>query len=84
MSELINSLKDKRTIQGWTQEALAERVGVTRQTIIAIEKSKFIPSVKLALALASALKIPIHELFWLDEPVDASQPVNFLTDRKMK
>jgi putative transcriptional regulator len=74
MSELINSLKDKRTIQGWTQEALAERVGVTRQTIIAIEKSKFIPSVKLALALASALEIPIHELFWLDEPVDVSQP----------
>ena len=74
MSELINSLKDKRTIQGWTQETLAERVGVTRQTIIAIEKAKFIPSVKLALALAAALEIPLQELFWLDEPVDASQP----------
>lgn len=74
MTDLINNLKEKRTTQGITQEALAERVGVTRQTIIAIEKAKFIPSVKLALSLAAALEIPLSELFWLDGPAGASCP----------
>jgi putative transcriptional regulator len=80
MKELINNLKEKRTAQGITQEALAERVGVTRQTIIAIEKAKFIPSVKLALSLAAALEIPLNELFWLDEPAQAGQPGIFSTE----
>ena len=50
-----------------TQQELAEQVGVTRQTIIAIEKEKFVPSVKLALELASALGVPFEQLFWLEE-----------------
>jgi len=63
---LHNRLKEARAGQGLTQESLAALVGVTRQTIIAIEKSKFIPSVKLALGLAAALKTPIYEIFWLE------------------
>jgi putative transcriptional regulator len=63
--ELNNRLKELRASRSLTQEALAERVGVTRQTIIAIEKEKFIPSVKLALEISLALDIPIQELFWL-------------------
>ena len=65
-TDLVNDLKKLRAAQGMTQEALAERVGVTRQTIIAIEKAKFVPSVKLALALAAALEIPLSRLFWLE------------------
>ncbi len=42
-------------------------VGVTRQTIIAIEKEKFVPSVKLAIQLSLALNIPIQKIFWLEE-----------------
>jgi putative transcriptional regulator len=63
---LHNRLKLSRTTRGLTQEALAAAVGVTRQTIIAIEKEKFVPSVKLALELAHALGLRIDELFWLD------------------
>ena len=64
---LHNRLKSLRTERGMTQEALAAAVGVTRQTIIAIEKAKFIPSVKLALELAHALSSRMEDLFWLDD-----------------
>jgi putative transcriptional regulator len=63
---LHNRLKSIRNERGMTQEALAAAVGVTRQTIIAIEKAKFVPSVKLALELARALSSPMDNLFWLD------------------
>ena len=64
---LGNSLRDTRLDRDLTQEALAGLVGVTRQTIIAIEKEKFVPSVRLALQLARALRKPIADLFWLEE-----------------
>ena len=67
MNNLANRLKETRQAFGLTQEALADRVGVSRQTIIAIEKVKFVPSVKLALEIASALGVSIHELFWLEK-----------------
>ncbi len=65
--KLRNRLRENRLRKGLTQETLAARVGVTRQTIIAIEKEKFVPSVKLALELARALEIPIGDLFLLDD-----------------
>ena len=63
---LCNRLKEIRLQKGLTQESLAEAVGVTRQTIIAIEKAKFVPSVKLALQLASTLDTSLQDLFWLE------------------
>jgi putative transcriptional regulator len=48
-----------------TQEGLASAVGVTRQTIIAVEKGGYEPSVRLALVLASSLAVSVDELFWL-------------------
>ncbi|MCL9972148.1 MAG: helix-turn-helix transcriptional regulator [Candidatus Pacebacteria bacterium] len=48
-----------------TQVALAEKVGVTRQTIIAIEKGDYTPSVSLALRLAKVFKTPVEDLFTL-------------------
>ena len=65
--KIINNLKEIRNKKNFTQEYLAGLVGVTRQTIIAIEKEKFVPSVKLALELAFALKVPFGKLFWLEE-----------------
>jgi len=62
---LQNRLKEIRLEKDFTQEALAKMVGVTRQTIIAIEKEKFVPSVKLALELANALNKPLESIFWL-------------------
>jgi putative transcriptional regulator len=61
-----NRLKETRLTRSLTQESLAAAVGVTRQTIIAVEKEKFVPSVKLALELAQALETPVGEIFWLD------------------
>lgn len=50
-----------------TQQELADRVGVTRQTIIAIEKGAFNPSVKLALKMARCFAITVEDIFTLDE-----------------
>jgi putative transcriptional regulator len=61
-----NRLREIRLGKGLTQESLADMVGVTRQTVIAVEKGKFVPSVRLALELASALETPLAEVFWLD------------------
>jgi putative transcriptional regulator len=63
---LCNRLREGRLAKGFTQEYLAGLVGVTRQTIIAIEKGKFVPSVKLALQLASALNTSLENVFWLE------------------
>ena len=50
-----------------TQQDLAERVGVTRQTIISIEKGKYQPSVELALRLAKILQVSVDQLFELEQ-----------------
>jgi putative transcriptional regulator len=67
MMELNNRLKKVRLERDFTQEALADAVGVTRQTIIAIEKGKFGPTVTLALALAQELGVSVEDLFWLEQ-----------------
>lgn len=50
-----------------TQRALAEKVGVTRQTILAIEKSKYSPSLELAILIARALGKTLDEVFVVEE-----------------
>lgn len=64
---LHNRMREKRGERQLTQQELASMVGVTRQTIIAIERGGYAPSVALAMKLANALEIPIQELFWIDE-----------------
>ncbi|MHC1783238.1 MAG: helix-turn-helix transcriptional regulator [Anaerolineaceae bacterium] len=64
--KLINNLKEVRQTKNLRQEDLAAQVGVTRQTIIAIEREKFVPSVKLAMELAAALDVPFGQIFWLE------------------
>ncbi len=60
-----NSVEKERLQAGLTQVELAEKVGVTRQTIIAIEKGDYTPSVALALRLAKVFKISVEDLFTL-------------------
>lgn len=60
----MNAVYDLRNANCMTQEELAQKVGVTRQTIIAIEKGNYTPSVSLALALAKVFAQPVEELFW--------------------
>jgi putative transcriptional regulator len=60
---VINSVLEERTKRGMTQEALAHAVDVSRQTIIAIEKGKYTPSVALALRIAHAFGARVEDLF---------------------
>jgi len=49
-----------------TQQELAEKVGVTRQTIVAIEKGKYSPSLELAFGIALAFNVPLEEVFYVE------------------
>ena len=49
-----------------TQKALAEKIGVSRQTIVAIEKGQYSPTLELAFNLSKAFNKPIDEIFYLD------------------
>ncbi len=62
---VINIVQSCRHNVCMTQEDLAQQVGVTRQTIIAIEKGNYTPSVLLALKLATILRTPVDKLFSL-------------------
>jgi len=64
MTEYItNSVYTLRTKKGLTQEELAEKVCVTRQTVIAIEKGNYTPSVLLALKVAALFKVSVEDVF---------------------
>lgn len=58
-----NRIRDVRTEQGLTQAGLADLVGVTRQTLIAIEAGKYSPSLELAFQLARALGVRLDDVF---------------------
>ncbi len=65
--EVRNRLRELRARYRMTQEELARRVGVTRQTIIAIENGKYLPSLKLAYRLAKAFNLRIEDVFEFSE-----------------
>ncbi|MGR6836699.1 helix-turn-helix transcriptional regulator [Syntrophomonas erecta] len=62
-----NRLRNLREEVGWTQEDLASRVGVSRQTIISLERGKYNPSIILAHKLAQVFGLMIEEVFIFDE-----------------
>lgn len=63
--QVDNCVHHYRTQAGVTQEALAQVVGVTRQTIIAIEKGNYTPSILLALKIGAYFKLPVEQIFSL-------------------
>ena len=62
-----NNLKEIREKNNLTQEALANQVFVSRQTIISIEKEYYVPTTPLALKLAEVLKTKVEEIFILEK-----------------
>jgi putative transcriptional regulator len=62
-----NRIRIERAIHNLTQEQLAEKVSVTRQTIHAIEGKKFIPSTVLAMKICRVFGKPVEEVFFLEE-----------------
>ncbi len=62
-----NRIRVLRAERKWTQEELANSVGVSRQTINAIEKEKFDPSLPTAFRISRLFEVPIEELFQYEE-----------------
>ncbi|WP_371396273.1 helix-turn-helix transcriptional regulator [Fretibacter rubidus] len=62
-----NSVKDLRKEQGWSQQDLAERLGVSRQSIISIERGRFDPSLELGIKIARAFGAPVESVFTIDD-----------------
>ncbi|ASP33567.1 helix-turn-helix transcriptional regulator [Labrenzia sp. VG12] len=62
-----NHLKTLRGERGWSQADLAERLDVTRQTVIALEKGRYDPSLPLAFRISRVFGLPIEQLFDPDE-----------------
>ncbi|MCR8744245.1 helix-turn-helix transcriptional regulator [Romboutsia lituseburensis] len=65
--KVINHIKEIRKQKGITQIKMAQDLQITRQTINAIEKNKYNPSLELALKLIKYFDVPIEELFYLEE-----------------
>lgn len=62
-----NSIKELRKKRGLRQEDLAEKLSVTRQTIIAVENDKYNPTLELAMKMARFLETTVEDLFELEE-----------------
>ena len=69
-TRVTNQIRDLRTEVGLTQADLAARIGVTRQTIIAIEKGKYSPSLEVAFRIAAVFELPLEEVFRYEVPSD--------------
>lgn len=63
---IVNKVKDLRLERDWTQEQLAEAAGVSRQSIISIERNRYVPSLELALIFARIFACPADEIFRLE------------------
>jgi len=63
METLKNIVKELRTQKDMSQGKLAELVGVTRQTIISLEKGSYVPSLLLAMRISEVLEVPIETIF---------------------
>ena len=61
-----NRLKVLRAMRDWSQQDLAERLGVSRQSVNAIEKGRYDPSLPLAFTIAEVFELPIEEIFSRD------------------
>ncbi|MCI9541176.1 MAG: helix-turn-helix transcriptional regulator [Lachnospiraceae bacterium] len=63
MAEFECRLKKYRQLKNMTQEQLAEKVGVRRETIMRLEKAQYNPSLKLAIDISRVVEVPIEDIF---------------------
>ena len=71
-----NNLKVQRAIKNLTQAELAKRVGVSRQTINAIESQNYVPSTKLALRISKEFNVTVNDIFSLEENSAEDETLN--------
>lgn len=62
-----NKLKELRETHGYSQDQLAKKLGVSRQTIISIEKGRYNPSLPLALQMGRIFGTPVENIFFLED-----------------
>ena len=75
MSPVLNDLAGRRARLGWSQAVLAERLGVSRQTVISIERGRFDPSLPLAFRIAEVFGARIDEIFSPAVEASATAPL---------
>jgi putative transcriptional regulator len=63
--EIENNVRHFRKTRGMSQQELGEKAGISRQSILAIEKKRFMPTIKTAILLAEAMHCSVDELFWI-------------------
>jgi putative transcriptional regulator len=68
MAGLRNTLRDLRAARSMTQQELADTIGVTRQTVIAIELDKYSPSLETAFRIARVFNVPLEQVFQYEPP----------------
>ena len=66
MAAIRNQLRELRALREMTQQELADRIGVTRQTVIAIEQDKYSPSLETAFKVALVLGVTLDQCFRYD------------------
>jgi putative transcriptional regulator len=71
---VLNRVKELRERQGWTQQELAEAVGVSRQSINSIERQRYVPSLPLALLFARLFRTSTDAIFELEKPAATYVP----------
>jgi putative transcriptional regulator len=65
-ASILNRIKELRIARGWTQEQLADAVGVSRQSINSIERDRYVPSLPLALTFARVFGCSTDQIFTLN------------------
>lgn len=66
-----NRLRDLRAERGWSQQVLADRLAVSRQTVNALENGKYDPSLPLAFKIGRLFELPIEAIFDDEEPTES-------------
>ena len=82
-TKVTNSIRSLRFAQGeMTQAELAGHIGVTRQTVIAIEKGRYSPSLEMAFRIAQALNVPLDDVFQYPVPSTPQGDKHMAEDRE--
>jgi putative transcriptional regulator len=66
MAKIRNRVKELREARGWTQQQLADAVGVSRQSINSVERNRYIPSLELALRFGRLFAVATDDIFRLE------------------
>src|SRR5689334_24604426 len=75
---MTNRVRELRSERGWSQGALGEQLGVSRQTVNAIETGKYDPSLPLAFKIAGLFELRIEEIFTPEPPEAEPEPQRFV------